>query len=148
MPVYPLPTKPFPVLPSGKIGTGFATYIPIEKSGKKARHWRVAHREVRGIAGGRWLAKAWVGEKESDFSALPKDLSTSLAMPKLPPFSASAPIVKAKRAPRAGSSLSASAAPSSRASSVAPPVRQPTKLRTVTQAHNDGLDFNIPEAGQ
>lgn len=46
--------------------TGLAPVIPLDRSGKKARSWRVANREIRGIAGGRWFARSWVGEKDSD----------------------------------------------------------------------------------
>ncbi|KAF5380295.1 hypothetical protein D9757_007913 [Collybiopsis confluens] len=82
VPIYPLPTKPFPVLPPPKISTtGFASNPPIaiDKSGgsdnasaaiskAKVRKWRTARREIRGIGGGRWFAKAWVGGKESSFA--------------------------------------------------------------------------------
>lgn len=69
LPSYPLPSKPFPVQPPQKIGSGFAPVIPLDKSGKKVRHWRQANREVRGIAGGRWFTKSWIGEKESEYSS-------------------------------------------------------------------------------
>jgi hypothetical protein len=69
LPTYPLPTKPFPVHPPPKIGSGFAQALPLDKSGKKVRHWRQANREIRGIAGGRWFAKAWIGDKESEYAA-------------------------------------------------------------------------------
>ncbi len=68
LPIYPLPSKPFPVQPPPKIASGFAPVIPLDKSGKPVRRWRQVHREVRGIAGGRWFIKNWVGEKESDFA--------------------------------------------------------------------------------
>ncbi len=68
LPAYPLPSKPFPVHPPVKIGSGFAPIIPVDKSGKKARHWRQANREIRGIAGGRWFTKSWIGDKESEFA--------------------------------------------------------------------------------
>jgi hypothetical protein len=67
-PVYPLPTKPFPVQPPPKIGTGFAPVIPLDKTTARVRHWRIARREIKGAAGGRWFARAWVGDKESDFA--------------------------------------------------------------------------------
>ncbi|KAL0565855.1 hypothetical protein V5O48_016165 [Marasmius crinis-equi] len=70
VPVYPLPTKPFPVLPPPKISTGFAPNVPLDKSKAKVRHWRVANREIRGIAGGRWFTRAWVGEKESELAGV------------------------------------------------------------------------------
>ncbi|KAI0334431.1 hypothetical protein GY45DRAFT_1367609 [Cubamyces sp. BRFM 1775] len=69
LPVYPLPSKLFPVQPPPKIGTGFAPVIPLDKSGKPVRKWRQANREIRGIAGGRWFVKSWIGEKESEFAA-------------------------------------------------------------------------------
>jgi len=67
-PVYPLPSKPFPVLPPVKITTGFATNLPLDKNQTQVRHWRLAKREIRGIAGGRWFAQSWVGEKDSAYA--------------------------------------------------------------------------------
>jgi hypothetical protein len=67
-PVYPLPSKPFPVLPSVKIPTGFAANLPLDKNHTKVRHWRAAKREIRGIAGGRWFAQSWVGDKDSPYA--------------------------------------------------------------------------------
>ncbi|OSD06183.1 hypothetical protein PYCCODRAFT_1475020 [Trametes coccinea BRFM310] len=100
LPVYPLPSRPFPVQPPPKIGTGFAPVIPLDKSGKPVRRWRQVNREVRGIAGGRWFVKSWVGEKESEFatalaasqaaaqSAAGDGASTpGLTLPKLPSVS-------------------------------------------------------------
>lgn len=68
LPVYPLPSKPYPVQPPPKIGSGFAPPIPFDKGGKPVRKWRQANREIRGIAGGRWFTKAWIGDKESEFA--------------------------------------------------------------------------------
>ncbi|KAI0673636.1 hypothetical protein C8Q78DRAFT_1151760 [Trametes maxima] len=68
LPVYPLPSKPFAVQPPPKIGTGFAPVVVLDKSGKPVRRWRQVNREIRGIAGGRWFVKNWVGEKESQFA--------------------------------------------------------------------------------
>lgn len=68
LPSYPLPTKPFPVLPAPKIPTGVAPALPLDKSNKKVRKWRQAQREIRGIAGGRWFAKTWIGDKESEYA--------------------------------------------------------------------------------
>jgi len=67
-PIYPLPSKPFPVLPPVKIATGFATNLPLDKNHAPVRHWRPAKREVRGIAGGRWFAQSWVGGKDSAYA--------------------------------------------------------------------------------
>ena len=83
LPVYPLPTKPFPVQPPPKISTGFAPVMPLDRSGKKVRVWRVANREIRGIAGGRWFAHAWVGEKDSEYAGS-KASDGALTIPKLP----------------------------------------------------------------
>ncbi|KZT08594.1 uncharacterized protein LAESUDRAFT_811211 [Laetiporus sulphureus 93-53] len=69
LPVYPLPSKPFPVQPPPKIGTGFAPVMPLDKSGKSVRRWRQVNREIRGIAGGRWFARTWAGEKESEYAS-------------------------------------------------------------------------------
>ncbi|TFK26747.1 hypothetical protein FA15DRAFT_702502 [Coprinopsis marcescibilis] len=69
IPQYPLPTRPFPVQPPVKITTGFAPPMALDRTGKKVRHWKVANREVRGIAGGRWFARTWVGDKDSDYAA-------------------------------------------------------------------------------
>ncbi|ESK95274.1 hypothetical protein Moror_3965 [Moniliophthora roreri MCA 2997] len=103
VPVYPLPTKPFPVLPPPKISSGFAPTIPLDKTKAQPRRWRVANREIRGIAGGRWFVRAWVGEKESEFAnamqaqkaAAEGGLGGSgvngLALPKLAGVSISAP---------------------------------------------------------
>ena len=43
--------------------------MPLDKSSKKVRHWRQAQREIRGIAGGRWFIKSWIGDKESEYAA-------------------------------------------------------------------------------
>ncbi|KAI0964350.1 hypothetical protein AcW1_001189 [Taiwanofungus camphoratus] len=78
LPVYPLPSKPFPVQPPPKIGTGFAPVIPLDKSGKQVRRWRQVNREIRGIAGGRWFARTWVGEKGSEFASAAAAASQAL----------------------------------------------------------------------
>ncbi|OCH88750.1 hypothetical protein OBBRIDRAFT_888860 [Obba rivulosa] len=77
LPIYPLPSKPFPVQPPPKIGTGFAPVIPLDRSGKPVRRWRQVNREIRGIAGGRWFAKTWVGEKESEFATATTSASSA-----------------------------------------------------------------------
>lgn len=146
LPIYPLPSKPFPVQPPPKIPTGFAPPIPLDKSGKKVRHWRTAQREIRGIAGGRWFARSWVGDKDSEYVAFTKE---GEKVGNGSPFTGKGPsstsvgkgsVKKGKGAP----SLNASAAPS-RDASVNPPeigsavggtpipitstVRAPTKMR-------------------
>jgi hypothetical protein len=70
LPVYPLPSKPFPVQPAPKYSqSGFAPVIPLDIGREKTRRWRVANREIRGIAGGRWFARTWVGDKESEYAS-------------------------------------------------------------------------------
>lgn len=148
IPVYPLPTKPFPVQPPQKILTGIAPLIPLDKSHKKARHWREANREIRGIAGGRWLTRTWVGDKESELAThlATKSVEDKSAGVKAPshPLSAvatSKTVSKLKMASKSGSA-SNSASPS-RAQSLVPEVlgnpatstvRAPTKMRVSQQA--------------
>ncbi|KAF7794337.1 hypothetical protein EIP86_005471 [Pleurotus ostreatoroseus] len=138
LPVYPLPMKPPPVQPPQKIGSGFAPIVPLDKSGKKVRHWRQVKREVRGIAGGRWFTQTWIGEKESEFataaaaaasalqsgSAMDREnlsaLTTApgMALPKLPGVALSG---RGPGRPRIHPKVEASLAtnPSSRAQSIA-----------------------------
>ncbi|KAF9469616.1 hypothetical protein BDZ94DRAFT_1242836 [Collybia nuda] len=151
LPQYPLPSKPFPVQLPPKIATGFAPVIPLDKSGKKVRHWRVAHREIRGIAGGRWFARSWVGEKESEFgSAAAAVLAKGGEIVTLPKLSGSisAPVRGSKgKTSKAASSLAASAAPSRDGSSVPDiPVtsaRPPTKMRTILAPPSDAGDSDM-----
>lgn len=75
LPVYPLPSRPFPVQPPQKIGTGFAPFVPLEKSGLHSRRWRQVNREVRGIAGGRWFVRTWAGGKDSQLATAVAALS-------------------------------------------------------------------------
>lgn len=163
VPVYPLPTKPFPVQPAPKIPTGFAPVIPLERNAKhtKVRAWRVAQREIRGIAGGRWFARSWVGAKNSEYAnALAtaatlkglesnEKLGSAVAIPKLSAVSISSPTASktAKRSrPKASSSHATSAAPS-RSGSVVPDVsttvRAPTKMRTVLGPPSDAGDSDM-----
>lgn len=142
VPLYPLPSKPFPVQPPPKIGTGFAPAIPLDKSGKPVRRWRQVNREVRGIAGGRWFARTWLGEKESDFASAVAATSAAalqaaqaaaaqreatqaaslsaaglVSLPKLPPLApsgvASAPVKGRGRGAKADAFVSASSTPRS-----------------------------------
>jgi len=144
IPVYPLPTKPFPVQPPPKIHSGFAPVMPLDKSGRKVRHWRVANREIRGIGGGRWFARSWVGEKESELAAAggvavhTKTSESGLTLPRLISISTPASGRSSKgKASKAASSLGASAAPSRDGSSIpdvpasTSTVRAPTKMRTI-----------------
>ncbi|KAJ6623057.1 hypothetical protein B0H10DRAFT_2010946 [Mycena sp. CBHHK59/15] len=129
LPQYPLPLKPFSVQPPQKIITGFAPVLPLDRSGAKVRHWRTVNREIRGIAGGRWVTRSWVGDKESALAhviASGDKQPSSLALPKLPTMSISAPVpTKSKARATKNSSLAASAAPSRSSSTVA------SKMRTI-----------------
>jgi Wiskott-Aldrich syndrome protein len=135
-PRYPLPTKPFQVQPPPKITTGYATTTPLDRTKGKPRHWRPAHREIRGIAGGRWFARTWVGEKDSELAIATE---AALSLPRLPALSISAPASGArtpgKRKPKAtdanstaASSRSASAAPEGTAP--APPLQRSTAKKS------------------
>lgn len=164
IPVYPLPTKPFPVQPPPKITSGSAPLLPLDKSSKAVRHWRPAMREIRGIAGGRWLARTWVGDKESEYASFVADAtlqgksatddktSTSgVALPKLPALSISAPasiksLGRLKASSKAGS-IATSATPSRAPSANPEPqgipiattaVRAPTKMRILQLAPSSG----------
>ncbi|KAF8167554.1 hypothetical protein B0H34DRAFT_21418 [Crassisporium funariophilum] len=169
IPVYPLPTKPFPVQPPPKIASGFAPLLPLDKSGRKVRPWRTANREIRGIAGGRWLAHTWVGDKESDYSSFVADSvmpkysedkpSTSgVAIPKLPSMSISAPassksLGRLKGSSKAGSAVT-SATPSRAPSAIPEPqgisvtsiVRAPTKMRILQLAPSSEGDSDMAAA--
>jgi len=153
IPVYPLPTKPFPVQPPPKITTSGLAPLPLDKSTKAVRHWRPARREIRGIAGGRWLARTWVGDKESEYAsfiAADDKTSTSVTLPKVPPLSISAPAIKSlgrlKASSKAGSvatSATPSRAPSTNPESQGIPivttaVRAPTKMRVLQLASSSG----------
>ncbi|KAJ7922813.1 hypothetical protein B0H13DRAFT_1981840 [Mycena leptocephala] len=147
-PQYPLPVKPFSVQPPQKINTGFAPVVPLDRTGAKVRHWRPVNREIRGIAGGRWFTHAWMGEKESPLAlaiASGDKQSSSVALPKLPTMSISAPVsTKAKARATKNSSLTASAAPSRSSSAV------PSKMRTImlapTAPMSEGGDSDIVAA--
>lgn len=150
LPVYPLPSKPFPVQPPPKIPTGFAPPIPLDKGGKKVRHWRTANREIRGIAGGRWFARSWVGDKDSEYatSAAAKELEKTnglLGLPKQLASSASAPPLgrgSGKKA-KGGTSVNPSAAPS-RDASVVPPEAQSTANATGVSSASSGSTNATP----
>ncbi|KAH9056963.1 hypothetical protein EDB87DRAFT_1140256 [Lactarius vividus] len=151
-PRYPLPTKPFQVQPPPKISTSYAPVVPLDRTKTKPRHWRLAHREVRGIAGGRWFARAWVGEKESELAVAAE---AALSVPKLPALSVSAPVTggraSGKRKPKvdavstAASSRSASAAPEV-AVPPAPPQRSAIKrsaLSTTVATSEADMDIDV-----
>ncbi|KAL0951844.1 hypothetical protein HGRIS_008505 [Hohenbuehelia grisea] len=162
VPVYPLPAKPFPVQPPPKFGSGFAPMIPLDRSGRKVRHWRIANREIRGIAGGRWFARSYVGEKDSDYSFAQQakmadaERISALTLPKLVAASISTPPSgrgpgKLKAAKHSASVRTQSAG-SSRAGSVIADTtaRPPTKMRTMVSAaplsDYEGIEIVDPPA--
>lgn len=164
IPIYPLPSKPFLVQPLPKIGSGFAPTIPLDKNKTPVRHWRKAQREIRGIAGGRWFACTWVGEKDSDYATsnqLERDRakdardraagiisSPSVALPKLP----APPMVPQLKGSLLKQKLAAldgggSTAASSRSASVVPEsyvVRPPSKMRQLV-AGPESADENLAD---
>jgi Wiskott-Aldrich syndrome protein len=106
------------VQPLPKITTGYAPTTPLDRTKGRPRHWRPAHREIRGVAGGRWFARSWVGEKDSELAMATE---AALSLPKLPALSISAPTAgtrtPGKRKPKADAN---STAASSRSASAAP----------------------------
>ncbi|KIY73424.1 hypothetical protein CYLTODRAFT_417097 [Cylindrobasidium torrendii FP15055 ss-10] len=136
IPVYALPTKPFLVQAVPKIPLNGPTFTPVpaldRKNKKPVRKWHVAKREIRGIAGGRWFARTWVGDKNSEYVGGKNAMAeAALAIPR-PPGTVMARSAKG----RAGKSNVGTAGPS-RAQSVAaepiPPPRNLTKMRTSYQ---------------
>lgn len=156
LPVYPLPSKPFPVQPPPKISTGFAPMLPLDRTGSKVRRWRIANREIRGIAGGRWFTRAWVGDKESEFAAAVTLMSGKLAdgdKISIPKSATSASALgKAGKARASRTSAGISSAPS-RADSIVSelhPTKAPTKMRNVvvgpaSEAGNESDAATAPE---
>lgn len=136
LPVYPLPNKPYPVQPPPKIGTGFAPVIPLDKSKKPVRRWRQANREIRGIAGGRWFIRSWIGEKESEFASAAAQQAAAdregtsasgmVALPKLSAISVSGS-GRGRSKVAKGDSLAASRAGSSKPETIS---GHPLKKRT------------------
>ncbi|KAJ6523555.1 hypothetical protein B0H19DRAFT_1276874 [Mycena capillaripes] len=152
LPQYPLPVKPFSVQPPQKINTGFAPVVPLDRTGAKVRHWRPVNREIRGIAGGRWFTRAWMGEKESALALViasggDKQSSSSVALPKLPTMSISAPVpTKPKARATKNSSLTGSAAPSRSSSAVPSKMRTIMLAPTATAPPSDGGDSDMVAA--
>jgi hypothetical protein len=156
-PVYPLPSRPFSVLPPAKIGSGNATIYQLNRGGPPVRRWRTVMREVRGVAGGRWFARSWLGEKDSPLanaqtagqtpavnSATPTPAAGVSEYQFMPPSTTS----KRGRGRGRGGALSAG---SSRQASNGPDtpsghvVRAPTKMRTSVVA-GEGAVGLVPEA--
>ncbi|KAK7031174.1 hypothetical protein VNI00_013589 [Paramarasmius palmivorus] len=169
IPVYPLPNKPFPVLPPPKISSGNAPVIPLDKTKARPRHWRVANREIRGIAGGRWFVRAWVGDKESEFANVMQAQKAAgadgqgagaglngVTLPKLAGVSISAPQGstgsggKGSRKKGANSSRSGSSVPEHANGAGSVSARGPSKMRISQMAppppSSDAGDIEATEA--
>lgn len=161
LPVYPLPSKPFPVQPPPKIGAGFAPMLPLDRSGNKIRRWRTANREIRGIAGGRWFARTWVGDKESEYANVTAAAAAShkngdtdkITTPK-GGGSISAPLLgKGSSKSKVARAMSGISAAPSRAGSIIAdhhPVKAPSKMRNIvagpaSEEGNDAPVQNTPE---
>lgn len=163
LPVYPLPSKPFPVQPPPKIGAGFAPMLPLDRSGNKIRRWRTANREIRGIAGGRWFARSWVGDKESEYANATAAAAVAashkngdadkITTPK-GGGSISAPLLgKGSSKSKAARAMSGISAAPSRAGSINTdhhPVKAPSKMRNIvagpaSEESNDAPIQNSPE---
>ena len=163
LPIYPLPSKPFPVQPPPKIPTGIAPVIPLDKT-HKPRRWRTANREIRGIAGGRWFTRSWVGDKGSELATATVNAAAAAAILKanhetdkraalesrasdVPSGStpATAPGKASKPRPiksQPGPSVNTSRAASIASDAVSHAPRPPTKMRTMlagpaSEAGND-----------
>lgn len=134
-PIYPLPAKPFPVQSSVKVVTGVASLPPLDKSGAKVRRWRVAHREIRGIAGGLWFARSWTGEKE------PSEFSSVLPPPSvLPPLKfVTVEASTAAKAPKPKLAAKPVVPPPNSAGSTSAVV--PTKMRDSVAAPSSDVDM-------
>lgn len=161
LPVYPLPSKPFPVQPPPKIGAGFAPMLPVDRSGNKIRRWRTANREIRGIAGGRWFARSWVGDKESEYAnattaaaASHKNGDSDKITTLKGGGSISAPLLgKGSSKSKAARAMSGISAAPSRAGSIIAdhhPVKAPSKMRNIvagpaSEESNDAPAQNTPE---
>lgn len=61
MPLYPLPSRAFPVQPPAK----YPPPHPADTRGP-VRKWQIVQREIRGIAGGRWFARSWLSPATPD----------------------------------------------------------------------------------
>lgn len=161
--------------PPPKIPTGLAPLIPLDKSKNKPRRWRTANREIRGIAGGRWFTRSWVGDKESELATAAINAAAAAAILKanyetdkraalgsvsgaaseLPSGSmASAPPVKALAKSKVPKAQPGPSAGPSRAASISSDVaahapRPPTKMRTMLAgpASEAGNDSDMAAPG-
>ncbi|KAG8738308.1 hypothetical protein FRC12_016810 [Ceratobasidium sp. 428] len=95
-PRRPLPTRSFPVQAAPKTTQPTITANGASGAGngmdlnrRRVRRWGVKMREVRGVGGGSWWVRTWVGSSESEYAS---DPSRILSVPTtLPRPSTSAP---------------------------------------------------------
>jgi hypothetical protein len=128
LPAYPAPSRPFSVLPPPKMGSGFAPTLVLDRTRAPVRRWRPVVREVRGIAGGRWFARSWLGDKDSAFGALAAAPAEPLT------YAPAKPRRGRGRGGAFGSSGTSRAGSLGPEGSVSAPVRAPTKMRTTVLA--------------
>ncbi|KAH9948184.1 Dopey, N-terminal-domain-containing protein [Amylocystis lapponica] len=149
IPIYPLPSKPFPVQPPVKIAGGIAPTVTVDRSGKPVRRWRQVNREVRGIAGGRWFTRTWVGEKESEFASVAAAvqqtnadresisaagaLAAGVAIPRLPVLMSGSASGKHAKSKAAKADAGISTGGPSRAASTPPAYASDPKYKKYTQ---------------
>jgi len=129
--------------------------LPLDRNGSKVRRWRIANREIRGIAGGRWFARSWVGDKESEFTNAVAAAShkngdaDKIATPKAG-GSISAPLKGSGKSKTTRAMSGISAAPSRAGSIDHHPAKAPSKMRNIvagpaSEEGNDLLVQNTPE---
>jgi Wiskott-Aldrich syndrome protein len=136
--------------------------LPLDRSGNKIRRWRTANREIRGIAGGRWFARTWVGDKESEYAnataaaaaASHKNGDTDKITTPKGGGSISAPLLgKGSNKSKVARAMSGVSAAPSRAGSIIAdhhPVKAPSKMRNIvagpaSEEGNDAPVQNTPE---
>ncbi|KAB5592052.1 hypothetical protein CTheo_4504 [Ceratobasidium theobromae] len=79
-PRRPLPTRAFPVQPAPKT-TAVAAISTPDWSRRKTRSWAVQWREIKGVGGGSWWVRSWVGSNDSEYASDPARITSSLARP-------------------------------------------------------------------
>lgn len=115
MPSYAQPTRSFGVAPPLKPVNTAAKDVPIERNMPPVRRWRVARREIRGIAGGRWFARSWVGDNDSSWAGDNAAASAAAQLLSMAAGSTPSPgkLQKPLRRPGTGTASSSFLAPSS-----------------------------------
>ncbi|QRW09046.1 hypothetical protein RhiLY_08045 [Ceratobasidium sp. AG-Ba] len=84
-PRRPLPTRAFPVQPAPKTTAATPTVGNggIDWNKRRVRRWGVKMREIRGVGGGSWWVRTWVGSPESEYASDPtRILSVPTTLPR------------------------------------------------------------------